>query len=143
MAVQFFEEEVKSKLTNKRALSAFLQAQLIGCQPQWKKVSLRYIFCDDAYLLRINQQFLNHDTFTDIITFDLTERPDVLQGEIYVSTERVAENAAALGEAYLTELHRVLFHGALHLCGYKDKTKAEAATMRSMESNWLDAYFKN
>lgn len=93
---------------------------------------LHYIFCDDAYLLQINQQYLNHDTYTDIITFPMAERPTI-SGEIFISTERVAENATIHGTDYWTELKRVVIHGVLHLTGQGDKTEAEAQEMRRLE----------
>ena len=84
--------------------------------------------------------YLNHATFTDIITFDLSETPEKLQGEIYISTERVAENAAKYKVTYEKELHRVIFHGALHLCGFKDKKKADKERMRQEEDLCLQRY---
>lgn len=100
--------------------------------------SLQYVFCSDAYLLRINQEFLRHDDFTDIITFDLSEKKaDAAQGEIYISLERVKENAATLGGSVQEELLRVIFHGALHLCGFKDKTRAQQKVMRAKEEEYL------
>jgi probable rRNA maturation factor len=104
------------------------------------QVRLSYIFCTDEYLLEINKQFLNHDTFTDIITFDLSETSDTIEGEIYISTERVAENATVFQTSYNRELHRVIFHGALHLCGYRDKKKGEKEEMRRQEEAALKLY---
>ncbi len=91
-----------------------------------------YVFCSDEYLHDINVQFLNHDTYTDIISFDYT-MGKLIGGEIYVSTDRVAENAAAYNTEFDKELHRVLIHGILHFCGYKDKSEEEADKMREME----------
>ena len=102
---------------------------------------ISYIFCDDAYLLEINQSYLQHDTFTDIITFDLSENKNKLISEIYISAERVRENAISFTTTFEKELLRVLFHGALHLCGYKDKTKSEQQKMRQMEDHYLQQYF--
>ena len=93
---------------------------------------INYIFCDDEYLLKINIEYLNHDTLTDIITFDYVEN-GVLNGDIYISIERVMENAGIFSVSYEQELHRVLAHGVLHLCGYKDKTESDAAFMRRKE----------
>ncbi|RYZ50702.1 MAG: rRNA maturation RNase YbeY, partial [Sphingobacteriales bacterium] len=100
-----------------------------------------YIFCNDEYLLEKNQQFLNHDTLTDIITFDLSESENELVSEIYISTDRIAENAEKFGMSYETELHRVIFHGTLHLCGFKDKKKEDKALMTEMENDSLQRYF--
>ena len=98
--------------------------------------ALNYIFCDDEYLIKINVEFLQHETYTDIITFDYSVG-DELISDIYISTERVAENAKEFGETFDGELNRVLIHGLLHLCGYKDKTEEEATLMRSKENYYL------
>ena len=142
MPARFYEQEVSSKLKDKRKLSTFLDALVQKHRKKVQHTQLTYIFCDDAYLLQINQQFLNHNTFTDIITFDLSESTDELQGEIYISIERVAENATKFGKTYADELHRVIFHGALHLCGFKDKTTADREEMRKKEDLCLKKYFK-
>ena len=97
---------------------------------------LNYIFCDDEYLIKINVEFLNHDTYTDIITFDYSVG-DELIGDLYISTERVSENAKEFKESLEDELNRVLIHGLLHLCGYKDKTEEEAKLMRIKENYYL------
>ena len=98
---------------------------------------LQYIFCSDDYLLQINRQYLNHNYFTDIVTFDLSEKDQLINAEIYISVDRVRENAREFGSSLRQELHRVMFHGALHLCGYKDKTIAEKKIMRKMEDKYL------
>lgn len=140
MAIQYFEVEVASKLKQKRNLSTFLKA-LVSEHLDVKKVDLTYIFCDDAYLLEKNVQFLNHDTLTDIITFDLSEKETELVSEIYISVDRIRENAEKFNIDYQTELHRVIFHGALHLCGFKDKKKEDKALMTEMENDCLKKYF--
>lgn len=99
--------------------------------------SLDYIFCSDEYLLQINQNYLQHDELTDIITFDLSENKEEVIGEIYISVERIADNAMLFSTDFQEEFRRVVFHGALHLCGYKDKTKAEASEMRKKENYYL------
>ena len=96
-------------------------------------LSLNFIFCSDKDLLIINQQFLKHNYHTDIITFELSLKEKPIEGEIYISIDRVKENATLLGETFYRELHRVIFHGSLHLCGYKDKSKKEIEEMREME----------
>ena len=93
---------------------------------------INYIFCDDSYLNKINQEFLNHDTFTDIISFDYTLGKEV-GGDIFISIERVLENAEKFDEVFENELHRVMIHGILHFMGYKDKTKKEKTLMRTKE----------
>ena len=101
---------------------------------------LQYIFCSDDYLLEINRQYLNHDFYTDIITFDLSEKDQLINAEVYISVDRVRENAREFGSSLRQELHRVMFHGALHLCGYKDKKPKDAQLMRQMEDKWLVLY---
>ncbi|MDB5253057.1 MAG: ybeY [Flaviaesturariibacter sp.] len=105
--------------------------------------SLSYIFCTDAYLLEMNRQFLDHDTLTDIITFPFSANGEPLHSDIYISVERVRENAKTFETSFRRELHRVIFHGLLHLFGYKDKTKPDAARMREMEELLLDQYFRS
>lgn len=141
MAIVYFEQEVKSNLKDKRRLSTYLQSMIRTHLSDVKKVNINYIFCSDEYLLGINKQFLQHDTLTDIITFDLSENDKIMDAEIYVSVERVSENAEKFGVTYEHELHRVIFHGALHLCGFKDKKAEEVKAMRAAEEDCLNCYF--
>lgn len=104
--------------------------------------SIHYIFCSDDYLLEINRQHLQHDYYTDIITFGLSEPGQPINAEIYVSLDRVRDNAHHFQVALKEELHRVIFHGALHLCGYKDKKPKDQECMRKMEDKYLRLYFK-
>ena len=97
---------------------------------------INYIFCDDQYLLKKNQEYLQHDTFTDIITFDYTEK-NRLSGDIFISIERVKENAITFAVPFDNELRRVIIHGVLHLMGYKDKSKEDAEKMRNKENFYL------
>jgi probable rRNA maturation factor len=111
-------------------------------QKERKKIaSLTYIFCSDDYLLAINSQFLRHDYYTDIVTFDMSEPYQPVTAEIYISIDRVRENAVHFGSSLKNELHRVIFHGALHLCGYSDKKSKEKQLMRKKEEKYLFAYF--
>ena len=106
---------------------------------------LQYVFCQDDYLLQINQSHLQHDYYTDIITFDLSDTLDETVGEIYISIDRVKENSTQHETIFDQELLRVIFHGALHLCGYRDKTKREITIMRQKEEEYLllfDKMFK-
>lgn len=98
--------------------------------------NINYIFCDDEYLHKINVEYLQHDTLTDIITFDYTEEK-VLHSDIYISVERVKENAEIFKVPFQRELLRVLAHGLLHLCGYKDKTAKDSALMRQKEEEMM------
>ncbi|WP_348661354.1 rRNA maturation RNase YbeY [Croceibacter atlanticus] len=100
---------------------------------------INYIFCDDAYLLSINQQYLDHDTYTDIISFDTSEGND-LSGDIFISVERIKENAQQFNVSVDDELKRVLAHGILHFCGYKDKTDDEAKLMREKEDEKIKMF---
>lgn len=105
--------------------------------------SLNIIFCSDEHLLGINRDFLQHDYYTDIITFDLSASGKApLEAELYISVDRVKENAKTLGQPFYRELHRVIFHGLLHLMGYKDKQKKDQALMREMEDRLLAKYFQ-
>lgn len=142
MPSRFYDQDVRSGLKNKRKLSAFLDGLVSRHRKGVKKTTLTYIFCSDEALLEINKQFLNHDTYTDIITFDLSESDTELVGEIYISTDRILDNAAKFQTERDNELHRVIFHGALHLCGFKDKTKTDREEMRRMEEQCLKQYSK-
>lgn len=101
---------------------------------------INYIFCSDKYLLQINRQYLNHDTYTDIITFQLSPVSAPIVADVYISIDRVKENARHFEASIFDELHRVIFHGALHLCGHKDKTSAQKKKMREMEDLYLLDY---
>jgi probable rRNA maturation factor len=139
MAIQFFFL-LQATLTQRTVLKGFIQKlfKTEGCNLK----SLNYIFCSDEYLLNINRTHLQHDFYTDIITFDLSETPDEIIGEIYISVDRVKEDAAQLGVSLKEELLRVIFHGSLHLCGYKDKTPKHEKEMRAAENKYLRLYFK-
>ena len=101
---------------------------------------LQYIFCSDEYLLQINKEHLQHNYYTDIITFDLSDTPEAVTGEIYISVDRVRDNAQNYEVPLKQELLRVIFHGALHLCGYKDKSEKDQVTMRKAEDKYLHYY---
>jgi probable rRNA maturation factor len=104
-----------------------------------KLEEISYIFCDDEYLLKLNEEYLDHDTYTDIITFDYSVGK-ILQGDIYISTERVEENAREYNVSFEEELRRVLIHGILHLAGYKDKTEEESSLMRKKEEEKMQLF---
>jgi probable rRNA maturation factor len=132
MAINFYNEHIDFKLKNKSNLKRWIK-QIIELE---KKTlgTINYIFTSDEELLQKNIQFLNHNTLTDIITFDYCEEKQ-LNGDIFISIERVTENSKKFTVTFEEELHRVIIHGALHLCGFKDKTKLDAETMRKKE-NW-------
>lgn len=138
--VNFFYLEPVSILKQRNQLKAFLHktAKKAGRPIN----TLNIIFCSDKYLLSINQQFLEHDYFTDIITFDLSEtKKGAITAEIYISYDRVKDNARQVKTTISKELHRVIFHGLLHLLGYKDKLKKDQIRMREMEDKLLKKYF--
>jgi rRNA maturation RNase YbeY len=138
--ILFNNADKGTSLRFRTKLKAFISKQ---CQKEGIRIeALQYVFCSDAYLLDINKRFLNHDFYTDIISFDLSEKRGSLVGDVYISIERVKENAKTEGNLYMHELLRVIFHGALHFCGYKDKKPADVKIMRSMEDKWLKAYLK-
>ena len=105
-----------------------------------KLCALRYIFCSDDYLLKINRKYLQHDFYTDTITFDLSEKNGVF-GEIYVSVDRIKDNAFLFNSSFRNEIHRVIFHSALHLCGYEDKNMNKKKLMTKKEEFYLKQYF--
>ena len=139
MKVQFFFADKNVTLTNRRRLKSFISS--IFKKENKSASSLTYVFCSDEYLLDINKQFLQHDYYTDIITFDLSSTKEVIEGEVYISIDRVKDNASQLGTSVKKELHRVIFHGVLHLCGYKDKKPADEKIMRATEDKYLKLYF--
>ena len=124
---------LKNRILLKEFLVALFKKEKKGLR------SLTYIFCSDEYLLQINQQFLKHDFFTDIITFELSG-DEMTEGEVYISIDRIKENAIQFGTGLQEELHRVIFHGALHLCGYVDKTKPDKTLMTKKENTYLKSY---
>lgn len=135
MAIHLFEEDITLKIKNKLALKNWLK-NTIETEKQ-KLGVLNYIFCSDAYLLEMNVNYLNHDTFTDIITFDNSDVKGLIEGDIFISVDRVKENATKFDVPFEDELHRVMIHGALHLLGYKDKKKEEKEKMREKENHYL------
>lgn len=142
MALSFFSNRIKFKLEKQKKISEWLNKT--ASKEKAEIVDLNYIFCSDIFLHQMNVDFLNHDTLTDIITFDYCEtplkgKPKQITGEIYISIPRVKENSKNFKVDFNTELNRVMVHGLLHLCGYKDKTKKDQAIMRAKE----DLYIKS
>ena len=140
MAVTFSYADVRLTYNQKQKLKRFIS--YMAGQEGYRVESLNYVFCSDSFLLDINQRFLNHDDYTDIITFDLREEATtkIVEGEIYISLDRVKENAIVHQASFESELVRVTCHGMLHLCGYRDKMKTEVAAMRDAEERCLKAY---
>ena len=135
-AIQFFEEDISYKLKNKALVRQWIKDTITA--EGFKLKELTYVFCSDAYLLPMNQQYLDHDTYTDIITFDNSEVEGDIVGDIFISVERVRENAAKFNIAETDELHRVIIHGALHLLGYTDKTVVTKKKMTQKEDEYLN-----
>ncbi|HEY8400427.1 MAG TPA: rRNA maturation RNase YbeY [Cytophagaceae bacterium] len=133
--IQFHIEEIDFKFTEKRKTSHWIKKVLQ--EEGFTLGHLNYIFCGDEYLLEINQTYLNHNTYTDIITFNNSEEEEIIEGDIFISIERIRENAEKYSHSFKDELDRVIVHGVLHLCGYKDKTKTEQTLMREKEDYYL------
>ena len=138
--VQFYFLDRKPTVKERNRLKLFIEKLFM--QERKKLGNLSYIFCSDEHLLGINKDFLKHDFYTDVITFDLSSSKTETEGEVYLSIDRIKDNAKQLDVSFNEELHRVIFHGALHLCGYKDKNKIDEQQMRSAENKYLKRYFK-
>jgi len=134
-AIQFFEEDITYKLKNKTQVRQWIKDTITA--EGFKLKGLTYVFCSDAYLLTLNQQYLDHDTYTDIITFDNSEVEGNILGDIFISIERIRENAAKFSHSETNELHRVIIHGALHLLGYTDKSVVTKKKMTQKEDEYL------
>lgn len=134
MAISYFSQKRSFRFSLQKRTSTWLGA--IASREEFNITDIQYVFCTDNYLLKFNQKFLNHDTLTDIITFDYSSGKS-LEGEIYISVERVRENSTSLGIPFRTELNRVIAHGLLHLMGYSDKTPRQKAQMRKKEEACL------
>jgi len=137
MPIRFFYEETKFKIEYPRKTVNWI---IESARREKRSVlEVNYIFCSDRYLLRLNNEFLSHDTLTDIISFDYTVGKEI-SGEIYISLDRVKENALKFNSGFQDELLRVMIHGVLHLSGYSDKKPKEAARMRKKEEAYLSLW---
>lgn len=134
-AVNFFSQKIPFKLPHPRKTSAWIQRAIKAENHSLKQIN--FIFCSDEHLREMNIEFLNHKTYTDILTFDNSEIIKEIEGDIFISIDRVRENATKLDNQFMDELSRVLIHGVLHLMGYSDKTKAEKMEMRKKEDAYL------
>ena len=128
----------KFNLASRGRLKAFI-ASILRKEKRTLE-SLDIIFCNDQFLLELNREFLKHDYYTDILSFRLSSAGRPLVAEIYISIDRVRDNAKNLNSSFKSELYRVIFHGILHLCGYKDKSPSDILKMRTMEDKWLKRY---
>lgn len=134
--IAFFTEDLEFTLKQKANVRDWINSTVKS--EGFKRISeLNFIFCSDDYLLDINKQYLNHDTYTDIVTFDSSEEEDVIAGDIFISVERIRENAQKFNVSEKEELHRVIIHGVLHLCGFYDKKKEDKELMTTKENEYL------
>ena len=142
MELYFDTESIDFKLPAVILTRKWIKETVKNENEKWKVGELSFVFCDDTYLHKMNVEYLNHDTLTDIITFDNSDEENKIEGDIFISVERVRENAVTLKTVFEQELRRVIIHGVLHLCGYKDKTKKDAQIMREKEdfyiAKWLE-----
>jgi rRNA maturation RNase YbeY len=137
MSIQYFNEDIAFPKVKKRITSSWIK-QVIFLEE--KRVGdISFIFCSDEYLLDVNRKYLNHDYFTDIITFDDVEG-DVINGDIFISVDRVKENSNEFATSFDDEVHRILIHGVLHLLGYKDKAKKDKNLMTEKEDFYLKLF---
>lgn len=134
-AIHFFTEDISFTIKQKTPVRNWIVSTIEAETHRLKE--LNFIFCSDSYLLQMNQGYLNHDTFTDIITFDNSEEDGIIVGDIFISIERIRENATKFGVNDTDELHRVIIHGVLHLLGYADKGKEKKAQMTEKENQYL------
>ena len=138
MEIRFHHRGVKFTLNHRQELKAFVpkifRREKTACD------AIDIIFCTDKFLLEINKSFLHHNYYTDIITFNLANPNSPVTGELYISVDRIKENAANLSVSFKSEIHRVIFHGILHLCGYGDKSQKEQVLIRKMEDLYINEY---
>lgn len=133
--INFFGEDTDFELTHKEIISSWIAHTITAENHQLSE--LNYIFCSDEYLLQINVDYLQHDYYTDVITFDNSEEEGVVEGDIFISIDRIADYAQDQGIPFETELRRVIIHGVLHLVGYNDKTDAQQEEMTEKENAYL------
>jgi len=134
-SISFFSEDTPFELPHQHVIKEWI-GYIITAEGKSLK-HLNYIFCSDAHLLKINQEYLDHDYYTDIITFNSSNQEDVIEGDIFISIDRVQDNALSLGHSFSHELNRVIAHGVLHLIGYDDSSASLQQTMRTKEDSYL------
>ena len=138
--INFFCEDIEFKVPQSRSAKTWLKS--IATTEGFELNQLNYLFCSDEHILSINRQYLEHDFYTDIITFDNSEDEKVIEGDIFISIERVQENAKNLNQIFEVEFRRVLAHGVLHLCGYNDTDDSQEEMMRTKEDFYLSLFSK-
>ncbi|MEI7596330.1 MAG: rRNA maturation RNase YbeY [Bacteroidota bacterium] len=136
--INFFIEEISFNLKNKNKIKSLLKQ--VNYNNKQLSGEINYILCPDEYLLNINKEYLNHNTYTDIITFENYDNSGELMADIYISIDRVIENSKKFSTSFSDEIIRVISHGFLHICGFKDKTKKESETMRVKENECIALY---
>jgi probable rRNA maturation factor len=134
-AMHFFSQDIPFKLRGSRKIASWVKSTLK--REGLKLRELNFVFCSDEYLSALNTHYLKHKSLTDIITFDNSDEPNVIEGDVFISIDRVRENAKELAVSVNDELHRVIIHGVLHLAGYSDKTPAKKKVMRKKEDAYL------
>lgn len=139
MAIRFFSEEINFKPKHPRKTIQWIKEAVKKERKEVGEIS--YVFCSDEYLLKMNVDYLNHNTLTDIITFDYSEGKQIA-GDIYISIDRIQENSQKFNSGFDTELQRVMIHGILHLCGYKDKKESDRVLIRKKENAYLSLWKK-
>ena len=138
--INFFSEKKTFEVSQKDKLRLLLKEV---CKQENAQLSfINCVFCSDEYLLQINKKHLKHNFLTDIITFDFSEKKDQIEGDLYISVDRVKENAKKYGDTFKTETIRVVLHGLLHLIGYKDKSEKEKKRMRVLENKYVSLYME-
>jgi rRNA maturation RNase YbeY len=133
--IHFFKESVRFRLNKQKELRTWLKS--CARKEGFKIHTLNYIFCNDAYLLEMNKEYLGHNYFTDIITFDNSVEKKIILGDVFISVDTVEKNSKRFETTFDEELHRVMVHGLLHLLGYKDKSKADRSEMKKKEDQYL------
>ena len=137
-SINYFSQSLSFKVPNPRKTSSWIKSAVVKEKHQVGEIN--FVFCTDEELYRMNLEYLKHKTYTDIITFDTGDVPGVIEGEIYISIERVRDNAERFGKAFEDELRRVMIHGVLHLLGFKDKSTSHKIQMRKKEDAYLSLY---
>lgn len=133
--IEFFTEDIEFEVKNEQQIKEWLEKIIEN--HSYEIESLNYIFCSDAYLHQMNVEYLDHDTLTDVITFDNSDFSDVIEGDVFISIDRIVDNAASFHRPVEEELHRVMAHGLLHLLGFEDKTEEKQKIMREKEEECL------
>lgn len=136
MPINYFNEELEFKLKNKLKIKSWVKRTI---EEEGNKFgTINYIFCTDDYLLKVNQEYLNHDYYTDIITFDTSDKEGIISSDIFISIDRVLDNSE--NSDFDSELRRVMIHGVLHLCGYDDHSDSDIKIMREKEKYYLEKF---